>query len=639
MARDLRRLAAIVSADVAGYSRLMGRDESGTLTTLKAHRRELIDPKIAEYGGRLVKTTGDGLLLEFPSVVEAVRCAVDVQRGMAERNAGVPPERRIEFRIGINVGDIILDGEDIYGDGVNVAARLQALAEPGQIFVSKVVRDQVLDKLGFVFEELGAQQVKNIVRPVEVYRILDSLPAATAEPQRVVGRGGIFSRLPRGTRWGWPAGAAAVVVIIAAIAIWYGFIQPKTPAALAGPPAMSVAVMPFTPASNSAEDELLAERLTQDVTATAGIVRARRSALVVSHGLVVAKYKGKPTDPRAVGRDLNVRYLFEGELSRQKDVDAVMVRLIEAATGTTVWSARLAAPTSSGDPDKSELVAQLSNRLRDALYDAEEKRVARLPMSGASAMETVLRADRLRGEDPTPKGTLAAHKLYEEALRQDPNSLEAVIGLFVTGADQIDMEADPPEQTVRELNDLSKRAIALDRDDPRAWQTRSYALFLQGQWQGALEADAEALRIDPYSNRTVGNQGFLLLVTGRPAEALPVLDRAIALDPRSPDVPLNLQLQCSAHLNLGQYDEAIAACEKALIIEEDWLKYLFLLGALAQKGDMAKAEFAKAQLLKLKPDVSIARLKAPRMWANPLYQQQREANLYAGLRKAGIPEQ
>jgi adenylate cyclase len=638
MARDQRRLAAIVSADVAGYSRLMGRDESGTLAALKAHRRELIDPKIAEYGGRTVKTTGDGLLLEFPSVVEAVRCAVDVQRGIAERNAVVPAERRIEFRVGINVGDIILDGEDIYGDGVNIAARLQALSEPGQICVSKAVRDQVLDKLSFAFEELGAQQVKNIVRPVEVYRVLDSLPAAMAEPQPVVGRAGIFSRITRGARWGWLAGAATVV-IIAAIAIGYGFIQPRGPAVLAGPPPMSVAVMPFTPASNSAEDELLAERLTQDVTATAGIVRARRSALVVSHGLVVAKYKGKPTDPRAVGRDLNVRYLFEGEVSRQKDADAVMARLIETAMGTTVWSGRLAAPTSSGDPDKSELVALLANRLRDALYDAEEKRVARLPISGASAMETVLHADRLWDQDPTPKGTLAAHKLYEEALRQDSSSLEAVIGLYWTGADQIDMEAEPPEQTVRELNDLSTRAISLDRDDPRVWQMRSYALLLQGQWQGALDANAEALRIDPYSSRVVGGQGFLLLMTGRPAEALPVLDRALALDPRSPKLPSYLQYQCSAHLNLGQYDEAIAACEKALALDGNWFQYLFLLGALAEKGDMAKAEVAKARLLKLKPDISIARLKAARLWANPLYQQQREANLYAGLRKMGIPEQ
>ena len=635
MARDQRRLAAIVSADVAGYSRLMGRDESDTLAVLKAHRRELIDPKITEYGGRIVKTTGDGLLLEFPSVVEAVRCAVDVQRGMAERNVGIPPERRIEFRVGINVGDIIIDGDDIFGDGVNVAARLQVLAEPGQICVSKAVRDQVLDKLGFAFEELGAQQVKNIVRPVEVYRILDDASAAAVQSQPAVQLGATFLRIMRGARWSWLAGAAAVV-IVAGIAIRYGSIQPKTPAGLAGPPPMSVAVMPFTPASNSADDELLAERLTQDVTA--GIERARWSA-VVSHGLVVAKYKGKPTDPRTVGRDLNVRYLFEGEVSRQKDADAVMARLIETAMGTTVWSARLAATTSSGDSDKSELVAQLSNRLRYALYDAEEKRVARLPLSGASAMETVLHARRLLDQDETPKGLLAAHKLYEQALRQDPNSLEAVIGLYWTGVNQIWEEAEPPEQTVRELNDLSKRAVSLDRDDPRVWDVRSDALLRQGQWQGALEANAEALRIDPYSNRVVGNQGFVLLVTGQPAEALRFLDRAIALDPRSPGVENSLQLRCSAHLNLGQYDEAIAACEKALALEENWLKYLFLLGALAQKGDMAKAEFAKAQLLKLKPNVSIARLKAAPMWANPLYQQQREANLYAGLRKVGIPEQ
>ena len=174
--RDQRRLAAIVSADVVGYSLLMGRDDSATLAGLKAHRRELIDPKIAEYGGRIVKTTGDGLLLEFSSVVEAVRCAVDVQRGMAERNASVPVEKKIAFRIGVNLGDIIIDGDDIFGDGVNVAARLQTLADPGGICVSKTVRDQVLDKLGFAFEDLGAREVKNIVRPVEVYRIHLELP-------------------------------------------------------------------------------------------------------------------------------------------------------------------------------------------------------------------------------------------------------------------------------------------------------------------------------------------------------------------------------------------------------------------------------------------------------------------------------
>ena len=189
MARDHRRLSAIVSADVVGYSLLMGRDDSATLAGLKAHRRELIDPKIAEYEGRIVKTTGDGLLLEFPSVVDAVRCAVDMQRGMADRNSGVPPDHRIEFRIGINVGDIIIDGEDIFGDGVNVAAaRLQTLAEPGGICVSRVVSDQVLDKLSFAFDELGAQQVKNIARPVDAYRV--DLGARRCQRQAGVTGGG-----------------------------------------------------------------------------------------------------------------------------------------------------------------------------------------------------------------------------------------------------------------------------------------------------------------------------------------------------------------------------------------------------------------------------------------------------------------
>ena len=215
LARDHRRLAAIVSADVVGYSLLMGRDDSATLAGLKAHRQELIDPKIAEYGGRIVKTTGDGLLLEFPSVVDAVRCAVDVQRGMAERNAGVPPEQRIEFRIGINVGDIIIDGDDIFGDGVNVAARLQTLAEPGGICVSRVVRDQVLDKLSFAFDDLGSQQVKNIARPVEAYRV-DLGTEALQTPSRGRKR---WQRVTRVLGWQWLA-AGVVVLGVAGGAVW-----------------------------------------------------------------------------------------------------------------------------------------------------------------------------------------------------------------------------------------------------------------------------------------------------------------------------------------------------------------------------------------------------------------------------------
>ncbi len=237
MTRDHRRLAAIVSLDVAGYSRLMGSDDSGTLAALKAHRRELIDPKITEYGGRIVKTTGDGLLVEFPSVVDAVRCAVDVQRGMAERNEGIAPDQRLDFRIGINVGDIIIDGDDIFGDGVNVAARLQALSDPGGICVSRVVRDQVLDKLSFAFEDLGAQQVKNIARPVDVFRV-------------DLGSGALQAPRPWRKRWGYVtsrhrwAVAGLLVVGLAGVAVWALPRLGKAPL-VAGPPALSVAVLPL----------------------------------------------------------------------------------------------------------------------------------------------------------------------------------------------------------------------------------------------------------------------------------------------------------------------------------------------------------------------------------------------------------
>src|SRR5437016_5038935 len=243
LTRDHRRLAAIVSADVVGYSLLMGRDDSATLAALKAHRRELIDPKIAEYGGRIVKTTGDGLLLEFPSVVDAVRCAVDIQRGMAERNAGVAPDQRIEFRVGVNVGDIIIDGDDIFGDGVNVAARLQGLADAGGICVSRVVRDQVINKLGFAFDDLGPKEVKNIERPIEAFRVaFDAPPGVAAAPSSASRRSGSGHgrRLALG---------ATVLLGLAGAGILAIFIWQQQPAKIAAYSAqdrrMTFAVLPF----------------------------------------------------------------------------------------------------------------------------------------------------------------------------------------------------------------------------------------------------------------------------------------------------------------------------------------------------------------------------------------------------------
>ncbi len=290
-----RRLAAVLAADVASYSRLMGADEEGTLRQLKAHRRELVDPKITEHRGRIVKTTGDGMLVEFFSVVDAVRCAVDIQRDMAVRNAGVPADKRIEFRVGINVGDIIIDGGDIFGDGVNVAARLEALADPGGIMVSGVVHDQVRDKLSFDFEDLGEQAVKNITRPVGVHRVQLTEQVAGGKSATAAGR------------------------------------MERTAS-----DRPSLAVLPFANMSGDAEQEYFADGITEDIITALSKLRwffvvARNSSFT---------YKGKAVDVKRIARELGVRYVLEGSVRKSGNRVRITAQLIDAATGNHIWADR-----------------------------------------------------------------------------------------------------------------------------------------------------------------------------------------------------------------------------------------------------------------------------------------------------------
>jgi TolB-like protein/class 3 adenylate cyclase len=292
-----RRLAAIWAGDIAGYSRLMGVDEEGTLRQLKAHRKELVDPKITEHRGRIVKTTGDGVLVEFFSVVDAVRCAVDIQRGMGERNAAVPADMRIEFRIGINVGDIIIDGDDIFGDGVNVAARLQTLAEPGGIMVSSIVHDQVRDKLSFGFDDMGEQSVKNISRPIGVHRV--SL-AETARPAAA------------------QSGAAT---------------SKFEPASSNRP---SIAVLPFANMSGDPEQEYFADGISEDIIT--GLSKLRWFFVIARNSSFA--YKGKTVDVKRAARELGVRYILEGSVRKGGDRVRITAQLIDAATGNHIWADR-----------------------------------------------------------------------------------------------------------------------------------------------------------------------------------------------------------------------------------------------------------------------------------------------------------
>ncbi len=632
MARDQRRLAAIVSADVVGYSLLMGRDESATLAGLKAHRQQLIDPKIAEYGGRIVKTTGDGLLLEFPSVVDAVRCSVDVQRGMAERNAGVPPEQRIEFRIGINVGDIIIDGEDIFGDGVNVAARLQTLAEPGGICVSKVVRDQVLDKLSFAFEDLGAQEVKNIVRPVEVYRVDlgAQAPRAFSHDRRR------WQRLSLGFRRQWVA-IGALALGAAGIALWT-LPQFWKAAAPASPP-FSIAILPFAAA---VANEQFAEAVTEDLTGALGHVRY---VSIVSHSLA-ATYKGKSIDARAVGRELRVRYLVEGEVRGDGERISVNAQLVDTANATQVWSDNLEVRPAQTTRGPDGLIALLTSRVREAVNRAEIRR-AREPMRpGATAIDLALHGAAEWYNAPCATASdcvmaiAEARKTFDQALRLDPNLLFAMNLKAATLDGQLwqDLHADH-DRLVSELDEVSGRAVVGDPEDPTAWANRADALSWQWRWQAALEANARSRNLDPFRPYGFQQLAGLMVRTGKPAEALASVDQALVLDPQNNGSSSEVWLyRCRAYLALGRYDEATAACEKAVALDDWWLGHTFLVAAYSQKDETAKAEAEKMLLLKQQPGMTIADLKAQRLSNHPAFLEQNEKHLYAGLRKAGIPE-
>jgi TolB-like protein/class 3 adenylate cyclase len=344
-----RRLAAILAADLAGYSRLMGADEEGTLERLKLLQRELIDPKIAEHHGRIVKTTGDGVLVEFASVLDAVRCAVETQRTMLDRDADVAEDRSIKFRIGVNLGDIIAEGSDIFGDGVNVAARLEGLAEPGGVCISRMVRDQIRDKLAYPFEDLGEQTVKNIARPVRAYAL--SAAAVAALPSTSV-----------------PKGAGDMLAPVTV-------------------PPLSIVVLPFANLSNDPEQEYFADGITEDLTTDLSRIA---DSFVISRNTAFT-YKGKSADVREVARELGVRYVLQGSVRRTGDLVRVNVQLVDAESGAHLWADRFDTSRADLDQAQDEITGRLAHTLNRELVVAAVSRLERQHKIDPDASDLVMR--------------------------------------------------------------------------------------------------------------------------------------------------------------------------------------------------------------------------------------------------------
>ncbi|MCH8155220.1 MAG: tetratricopeptide repeat protein [Proteobacteria bacterium] len=479
--RVIRRLAAILAADVVGYSRLMGVDEAGTLARLKALRKDVFDPRIAEHGGRIVKLMGDGALVEFGSVVDAVRGAAAIQRAMAVHNAEVPEAQRIEFRMGINLGDVIVDGDDIYGDGVNVAARLETLAEPGGLFVSGVVHGQVEGKLDLAFDDLGEQQVKNIAKPVRVYRArLDAGEAAGSKP------------LP----------------------------LPDKP---------SIAVLPFTNMSGDAEQEYFSDGITEDIITELSrfptlFVIARNSSFT---------YKGRAAKVQEIGRELGVQYVVEGSVRRAGKRVRVTVQLVEAASGNHLWAERYDRDLDDIFAVQDEIAHTVVATVAGRLDDVGAERARRKPPGNLAAYDYLLRAYQ-HVHRFTRTDIAAARSSLEKAIELDPDSARshAFLG-FTYVADWIWGTAG--DEALDRALASAQRAMALDDDDSWSHVVSGHVYKRRGQPEIALNYMEKAAALNPNDPSAVALMGNALDNMGRHAEAVECIKRAMRLDPFHPD--------------------------------------------------------------------------------------------------------
>ena len=586
-----RRLAAILAADVAGYSRLMGADEEGTHERLRAHLRELVEPKIKYHRGRIVKNTGDGMLAEFASVVDAVRCAVEMQRGMVDRETEVPEDRRIRFRIGVNLGDVIVEQHDIFGDGVNIAARLEALAEPGGICISRVVRDQIRDKLPYRFEDLGEQSVKNIDRPVRVYAL----------------RPGAVADLPT------PSVPSAPPI--------------SQPAAA---PRLSIVVLPFTNLSDDREQEYFADGITEDLTTDLSRIA---NMFVISRNTAFT-YRNQPTDTKQIGRELGVRYVLEGSVRRSGNRLRVSAQLIDAATDAHLWAERFDRETGDLFALQDEIASQLANALGVELIAAEAARATEHP----DALDYILRGragKRTFGE---------AISSFERALELDPRSVEAQSQLAhqLSGRVLTGMPGQAPADLAR-AEGLVDRALAVSSRYAFAHFVKGQVLRAQERSEEAIPEYETAIALDRNLVAALSGLAWCKLNAGSIEEVIPLAEQAIRLSPRDPLIGVRYYQIGIVHLLQSRTGDAVVWLEKArsaMPIQPHVRGHLASAYALKGDRERAAAELAEARRLSGGDRYSsLARLKALANFGVSKIRALYEATYFAGLRKAGMPEE
>jgi TolB-like protein/class 3 adenylate cyclase/Flp pilus assembly protein TadD len=588
---ESRKLAAILVTDIVGYSRLAGADEDRILARLRTLRSDLIEPTISVHRGRVVKGTGDGFIVEFRSVVDAVRCAIELQHGLMERNAGLPPERRIEFRVGIHLGDVVEESDgDLMGDGVNIAARLEGIAKPGAICLSEDAYRQVKGRLDLVVSDLGQTELKNIVEPIRVYSL--------------------------------EVGAAVQVAPTPSPA----------PVEEPAPPRLSIVVLPFTSLGVDLEHEMFVDGVTESLTTDLSRIN---NAIVVSRNTAFT-YKGKPVEAKQIGRDLNVRYVLEGSIQRGGSRMRINVQLIDAITGNHLWADRFDKPMADLFDMQDEIVSQLANQLRPELLAAEAKRAE--TVADPDSVDLYFQGVQWFNKGG-PDNIERARGYFERAVALDPTNIDALVG--AARADVLVGAIYTTEHRAERLADAEALLIKGISIAPRNYWAHMWLGFVQIQTNRASRAIGEleqALSL----NRNLGAAhawiGQAKITMGRAEEAEAHVDQAFRLSPTDAVAFIWTHIRGLAKLHLGADEEAVALFRRSVDASRNYpLSHFYMAAALALLGRLDEARPEVKAGLGLAPNYSIARFLTMAESDNPTYLKQRE-RIQEGLRKAGVPE-
>ena len=590
-ARVQRRLAAILAADVVGYSRLIEADEEGTRERLRSLHSELIRPKIAADGGRIVKTSGDGILVEFPSAVDAVRNALDIQEAMHRRNAEVAEDARIVFRVGINVGDVIVEGDDIHGDGVNVAARLEGLAEPGNVYVSSTVYDQAAGKLAAAFDDLGEQTVKNISHPIRVFR-------ARLEGDDAKGGPIIGGKAPHADTRSKP----------------------------------SIAVLPFVNMSGDPEQEYFADGMVDEIITALSRLRW----LLVTARTSSFEFKGQAVDIREIARRLNVHYVLEGSVRKAGDRVRIIGQLIDGTSGDHLWADRFDGQLADVFDLQDRITVSVVCAIEPSLRSAEIARAKRKRPENLGAYDYYLRA-LPHFYASTHEDSIEGLRLIEKALELDSGFAlaNALAAWFYFNLVTHRWAENPMDDAAKGIS-LARAALEAEIDDPTAMANAGWVLAtLAHDLDAGLAAIDGAIKLGPNSAYAQSLGGWVMTFVGDQETALNRLNEALRLSPSDPLAYRFLTGAAVANLLMGRFDEAVSFGEEARRRQTRWgPTFRTLAAAYAQLGQLDKAKEALARLLEREPSATISHYRSRLPYRIP----EQAEKLWEGLRKAGLPE-